>query len=513
MSIRRAQDERIEGTPDGLNAVSEIMDVPDAPTIGAATNVGTSRAYNDGSATVAFTAPTTGGTPTTYTATSTPGSLTGTAASSPVTVTGLQSATSYTFAVKGTNVNAAASPDSAASSSITATTVPQAPTIGTATLSTTTASVPFTAGATGGATVTTFTATSSPGSLTGTSASSPISVTGLSYGTAYTFTVTATNANGTSAASSASNSLTPVEPKSGYALGGSGPGGVIYTTDKLNFANDTNSTISGNEISAGGNMGFADSGTAGYSTGGGFPGGRVQSTGRRVFATDTFTSGVSSMSTGTSGGGATANRGQYGYVGGGDTYEGAYLSRVEKMAFSNNTWSSSGSLPTARAQLFGGSYNTGTAGYFKGGVQGPAQSYASLSDITKITFSTHGVSTLGSTLSNVIYGSTSMSNSGTAGYTHVPVVGGYLSTRVDKMAFSTETNSSIGNIWPNTVRYGAQMSNKGIAGYTGGGSGSNYLSAIYKIAFSNDSTSTVSGGLAGGVRSRLGGYANEGSSL
>ena len=40
-----------------------IPDVPDAPTIGAATNVGTSRAYNNGSATVAFTASATGGTP------------------------------------------------------------------------------------------------------------------------------------------------------------------------------------------------------------------------------------------------------------------------------------------------------------------------------------------------------------------------------------------------------------------------------------------------------------------
>jgi hypothetical protein len=219
------------------------------------------------------------------------------------------------------------------------------------------------------------------------------------------------------------------------------------------------------------------------------------------------------MSTGTSGGGATANRGQHAYVGGGDTYEGSYLSRVEKMAFSNYTWSSSGSLPTARAQLFGGSYNTGTAGYFKGGVQGPAQSYAATNEITKITFSTHGVSTLGSTLSNAIYGTTSMSNSGTAGYTQVPIVSGNFSTRIDKMAFSTETNSSIGNIWPSAVRYGAQMSNKGIAGYTGGGSGSNYLSAIYKIAFSNDAVSTVSGGLAAGARSRLGGYANEGSSL
>jgi hypothetical protein len=50
MSIRRAQDERLEGTPDGLSAVSEIMDFPDAPTAITATNVGTSRAYNNGAA-------------------------------------------------------------------------------------------------------------------------------------------------------------------------------------------------------------------------------------------------------------------------------------------------------------------------------------------------------------------------------------------------------------------------------------------------------------------------------
>lgn len=214
MSVRRAQDERIEGTPDGFTAISEIMDVPDAPTIGAATNVGTSRAYNNGSATVAFTAPATGGTPTSYTATSTPGSFTGTGASSPLTVTGLSSATSYTFAVTGTNSNGT-SPTSSSSSSITATTVPQAPTIGTATdLGTgTTASVTFTAGATGGSAITSYTVTSSPGSITATG-TSPVTVSGLTGGTAYTFTVTATNANGTSAASGASNSITPVVPTS-----------------------------------------------------------------------------------------------------------------------------------------------------------------------------------------------------------------------------------------------------------------------------------------------------------
>lgn len=191
-----------------------IPDVPDAPTIGAANNVGTSRAFNNGSATVAFTAAATGGTSTSFTATSTPGGYTASGAGSPLTVTGLQSATSYTFAVTGTNASATGAA-SAASSSITATTVPQAPTVGTPTVASgqsytgsAAVSVPFTANATGGSAITGYTVTSSSGN-TGTGSSSPISVTDT-VSTARTYTVTATNANGTSTASSASASTTPV---------------------------------------------------------------------------------------------------------------------------------------------------------------------------------------------------------------------------------------------------------------------------------------------------------------
>ena len=195
----------------GLQASSPIPDVPDAPVIGTATNVGTSRAFNNGSATITYTAASTGGTPASYTITSNPGSFTGTGAS-PVTITGLQSNTAYTFSGTATNTTGTSSVGTA-SSSIIATTVPAAPTIGTATKTgITTATVAFTEGATGGSTITTFTVTSSPGSITGTGASSPISMTGLTGSTAYTFTVTATNANGTSTASSASNSITTDTP-------------------------------------------------------------------------------------------------------------------------------------------------------------------------------------------------------------------------------------------------------------------------------------------------------------
>lgn len=91
-----------------------------------------------------------------------------------------------------------------------ATTVPGAPTIGTAYPLNAAASVNFTPPAsTGGTPITSYTATSSPGGFTGTGASSPVLVAGLTNGVAYTFTVKATNAVGTGAASAASNSVTP----------------------------------------------------------------------------------------------------------------------------------------------------------------------------------------------------------------------------------------------------------------------------------------------------------------
>lgn len=109
-----------------MPGITPIPDVPDAPTIGAVTDSG------DGTtATVAYTAAVTGGTVTTFTATSTPGSFTGTG-SSPISVTGLTAGTAYTFKVKGTN-STATGPESAASSSLTLAFAPSFDSIATAT--------------------------------------------------------------------------------------------------------------------------------------------------------------------------------------------------------------------------------------------------------------------------------------------------------------------------------------------------------------------------------------------
>jgi hypothetical protein len=89
--------------------------VPGAPTIGTATSPTST------TASVPFTAPANTGYPATitgYTATSSPGGLTGTGASSPITVSGLATGTAYTFTVTATNATGTG-PASAASNSVT----------------------------------------------------------------------------------------------------------------------------------------------------------------------------------------------------------------------------------------------------------------------------------------------------------------------------------------------------------------------------------------------------------
>ncbi len=175
--------------------------LPGAPTIGSATP-------GNASAAVSFTpSVSTGGLPIiSYTVTSSPGGFTGTGSSSPITVNGLNNGTAYTFTVTATNIDGTGSASSS-SNSVTAATVPGAPTVGNVTATNGSASVPFTPPASnGGSAVTSYTVTAHPGSITATGSSSPITV-GLTNGVAYTFTVTATNIAGTGTASGSSNSV------------------------------------------------------------------------------------------------------------------------------------------------------------------------------------------------------------------------------------------------------------------------------------------------------------------
>jgi hypothetical protein len=145
------------------------------------------------------------------TGTTTPSGISATSKTGTVTVKGLTGGESYQFKAQATNA-VGTGPESALypAGGIVPTSVPDAPTIGTATANAGgEATITYTAPVNdGGRPILTFTATSDPGRKTGTvtkSTSGAITVKGLKAGTLYNFTVTAKNTVGTSAPSAASN--------------------------------------------------------------------------------------------------------------------------------------------------------------------------------------------------------------------------------------------------------------------------------------------------------------------
>jgi hypothetical protein len=102
--------------------------------------------------------------------------------------------------------------------SSTATVVPGAPTIGTATGGDSSATLTFTAGSTGGAVISNYKYSSDNSTYTAFSpaqTTSPLTISGLTNGQSYSFYLKAVNENGDSAASAASNTIT-ANPPSDY---------------------------------------------------------------------------------------------------------------------------------------------------------------------------------------------------------------------------------------------------------------------------------------------------------
>jgi hypothetical protein len=286
--------------------------LPQAPTIGTASNPSNSAYGSTAPASLTFTVGATGGKSITNYKYSTDGvnyvAFSPAQTSSPLTIGGLNVGQPYTFRIKAVNANGD-STESSASNSVTLSTVPQAPTIGTATNlnESQKVSVSFTAPANnGGSSITSYTVTSSPGGLTASGASSPITVTGLTNGTAYTFTVKANNANGSSLASAASNSATPTSPYPIYTemtssttyTPSSFPATVdVYLIGGGGSSGNTASTSSGNRFC----IGWGGGGGGGY---------RATATGVTINSALTVT--VGNAATGRGGtGGTTSVSGGY----------------------------------------------------------------------------------------------------------------------------------------------------------------------------------------------------------
>jgi hypothetical protein len=173
-----------------------------------ATDVGTSRTFNNGAANLSWSLPAGSPEATSYTITTTPSSTTETTSNTSFQFTGLSSNTSYTFSVVGSN--AAGSSAATESSSVLITTVPAKPvSVSAASPSADQDVVSWSAGATGGKAITSFTVVSSDGpSYTNSTSPKTISETA---NTSQTYTIYAINDNGTSEGET-TNSVTTTAP-------------------------------------------------------------------------------------------------------------------------------------------------------------------------------------------------------------------------------------------------------------------------------------------------------------
>ena len=337
---------------------------PAAPSIATPTDASTADAYTStaGKLSVVFTPSASGGAVKQYNAFTSAGGGSGSSSSTTVTISGLTPGTAYS--VYGTAQNDfGVSGNSGTSTSVTPTTKPQAPTIGTASVigTSTDVTVTWTLGSNGGKALSAITITPY---LNGTTAGTPQNAattsstshtfTGLTMNSAYTFKVKTTNANGESAESSATNSVTiptvftvdylvvaggggggDAKVVSQSSAGGGGAGGLRSTVTAtggsgtletaLNLAASTNYTVT---VGAGGAAGAGSSGESGSngqnsvfstitSTGGGAGGGRNSN------GSPGGSGGGAGGNTNGTGGTGTTNQGFAGGVGTNASYPGA----------------------------------------------------------------------------------------------------------------------------------------------------------------------------------------------
>ena len=231
-----------------------------APTIAIA-DVGTSVAYGSAQGLVTITQGTVGGPANSFLISASTGGYTATTTGTTVTIT-VGNNGSWTFSGQGTN-NFGTSV-TGPSSTATLTTIPQAPTIGTATqsVSSTDVTVTWTLNNNGGKNLSSITVTpylngttAQTATTAATTSSTSATIVGLTQGSSYTFKVKTTNANGTSLESSASNSVTIAQLVSvNYLVVAGGGGG------------GSNASTTNNEAGGGGAGGLRSSVTA---TGGG----------------------------------------------------------------------------------------------------------------------------------------------------------------------------------------------------------------------------------------------------
>ena len=224
-----ASNAMVSGIPSAPSNSVVPSTVPDAPTI-------TSVTAGNANVSVAFSPPGSNGGSLVSGYTARCGAQSNSGGGSPIVVSGLANGTAVTCTVIATNAMGNSAP-SAASTSVTPSTVPNPPTALVVSPGDTTVSVSFTPPQNdGGSAISGYTATC--GSRSNSGAAAPIVVSGLTNGVAVSCTAVATNARGDSVASAPSNSVTPGLPPGaptiGSAVAGNGQVSVVFTAPASN---------------------------------------------------------------------------------------------------------------------------------------------------------------------------------------------------------------------------------------------------------------------------------------
>jgi hypothetical protein len=183
-----------------------------------------------------------------------------------------------------------------------------------------------------------------------------------------------------------------------------------------------------------------------------------------------------------------------------------FVGTVNKFAFSADTRTTlSGTItPNRRGSSCFANYSV--AGYIAGGQQDPTL----YTNVSKITFPSDSVSTLGTGLSSTrSFMMQGFANKGVAGYAPGGYDGGPRVTTIDKFAFPSDTRSTLGSGLSGIRGSGAGFSNSNVAGYQAGGTtDSANVATVDKFAFPADTRTTLGTGLSSARQAS--GFADEG---
>ena len=228
----------------------------------------------------------------------------------------------------------------------------------------------------------------------------------------------------------------------GYVVGGYGTG-YLSRIDKFTFPADSKTTLSATLTAAlRYNQGsFSNSGVAGYSVAGAGAS-YYDGIDRIAFPADTKTALAAVLTEAIAEASGCSNYGTAGYVFGGYNSASTVTSRIDKLSFPAETKSTLVATLTGASSEHQTFSNQNTSAYICGGFNSTFSAW--LTRVDKVAYSTDVLSTGGSTLSTGVALGAGFADSNNAGY----VCGGFDSTSdtisaIKKIVVSTDTHSTI----------------------------------------------------------------------